>query len=219
MVFANLSHYEKDAFFSLLDEYFQSRPELVAHLQGSASDGASSSEVKQATGRVAAAASAFANQSNSAPPRVPNSHAPPRGLRSSQISPPLLNIFVSLVKTFGDVDTSSKTKMVTSALFSKKEPQSSSPLPIPSAFHQKKGSFAPPPMRNREPTPPPAQQEEIASGEWAEALYDYDSSDPGDLQIRSNQRVLVTERTTDDWWTGTFNGKSGLFPASYVKLL
>ncbi|KAG7096553.1 hypothetical protein E1B28_003975 [Marasmius oreades] len=208
MVFANLSHHEKDAFFTLLDEYFQSRPELVAHLQGSANDGmVSSSEVKQAAGRVAAAASAFANQSNPSPPRhAPNTHTPPpapRGLRSSQ--------------TFGDVDMSSKSRMVTSALFSKKEPQSSStPLPVPSAFSQKKNSYAPPPTRNREPTPPPAHEED---GEWAEALYDYDSSDPGDLQIRANQRVLVTERTTDDWWTGTFNGKSGLFPASYVKLL
>ncbi|KAL0949200.1 hypothetical protein HGRIS_009278 [Hohenbuehelia grisea] len=30
MVFANLQSYEKDAFFSLLDEYFASRPEIFA---------------------------------------------------------------------------------------------------------------------------------------------------------------------------------------------
>ncbi|KAL0565584.1 hypothetical protein V5O48_016440 [Marasmius crinis-equi] len=213
MVFSNLPHHEKDAFFSLLDEYFQSRPELVAHLQGtsdsSSSGGISSTEVKQAAGRVAAAASAFAHSASpSAPPRhAPVAHnvTPARGLQTSQ--------------SIGNVDTTSKAKMVTSSLFSKKQPQSTSPPPAPAAFAQRKNTFAPPPSRTHESPPPVQQEEEAPNGEWAEALYDYESSDPGDLQIRANQRVLVTERTTDDWWTGTFQGKSGLFPASYVKLL
>ncbi|KAK1235139.1 hypothetical protein PQX77_001641 [Marasmius sp. AFHP31] len=215
MVFANLPHHEKDAFFSLLDEYFQSRPELVAHLQGGSSGSpsggvnVSSAQVKQAAGRVSAAASAFANQlSNTPPPRhEPVAHTPPtpaRGLQSSQ--------------GIGSIDTSSKAKMVTSSLFGKKQPQSNSPPPAPRALGQPKNTFAPPPSRIHD-SPSPMQQEEAPNGEWAEALYDYDSADPGDLQVRANQRVLVTERTTDDWWTGTFDGKSGLFPASYVKIL
>ena len=62
----------------------------------------------------------------------------------------------------------------------------------------------------------------------------------GDLVLRANARVLVTDRTSDDWcvdvlissfralnprcysafrWTGELDGKSGLFPASYVTVL
>jgi len=101
------------------------------------------------------------------------------------------------------------------------------PPPAPAAFVAKKNPFAPPPVRHADPPAPPQRQqaeeeekeEEEEGGEWAEALYDYDSTDAGDLNIKANERVLVTERTSDDWWTGEFNGQKGLFPASYVKIL
>lgn len=117
------------------------------------------------------------------------------------------------------------------------------------AFPAKKSTFAPPPTRrlasddsvpaySPPPPAPPARHE--LEGEWAEALYDYDSPEAGDLNIRENQRVLVTDRSDDDWyvpssdsccaslvdlssitlrWKGEFNGQSGVFPASYVRLL
>ncbi|KAF9076647.1 SH3 domain-containing protein [Rhodocollybia butyracea] len=198
MVFSNLSHNEKDAFFSLLDEYFQSRPELAARLQGSDGD----IDVGQVAGRVAAAASAF---SGDAPPparRAPSRNLdPPAGLVSKQ--------------RLGDVDTSSKKNMLVSGL-SRKQPTIHNTPIAPSAFGAKKNNFAPPPPHRAEPEPEPEDEEQ---GEWAEALYDYDSNDPADLQIRANQRILVTERTSDDWWKGEVDGRSGLFPATYVKLL
>jgi len=57
--------------------------------------------------------------------------------------------------------------------------------------------------------------------EWAQALYEYRSEDPGDLAIEAGARVLVTAKSSEDWWTGRIDGqgKEGLFPASYVKLL
>ncbi|KAJ4472039.1 SH3-domain-containing protein [Lentinula aciculospora] len=205
MVFSNLSHHEKDAFFSLLDEYFQSRPELAAKLQGTSgnSDDESGLSVGQVAGRVAAAASAF----NNAPP--PSRHVPPRNLE-----PP-----AGLVsrQRLGDVDTSSKKSMLVSGLSRKQPTVHNTPI-VPSAFGPKKNSFAPPPP-HRAPEPEPEPEEEPEEGEWAEVLYDYDSQDPADLRIRANQRILVTERTSDDWWKGEVDGKSGLFPATYVKLL
>ncbi|KAJ3927853.1 MAG: SH3 domain-containing protein [Lentinula lateritia] len=205
MAFSNLSHHEKDAFFSLLDEYFQSRPELAAKLQGASgnNDEGSGVNASQVAGRVAAAASAF----NNAPP--PSRRAPPRN-----IEPP-----AGLVskQRLGDVDTSSKKSMLVSGLSRKQPVVHNTPI-APSAFGSKKNNFAPPPPhRAPEPEPEPEQEEE--QGEWAEALYDYVSQDPADLQIRANQQILVTERTSDDWWTGEVDGKSGLFPATYVKLL
>lgn len=133
---------------------------------------------------------------------------------------------------------------------------------VPPALAPQKNKWGPPPTRGAASPPaqeepePEEEEEEEAQGEWAEALYDYDSKvldisprlswlislyslqDPGDLQIRANQNVWVTERTSDDWyafpvhwrlcilkaiqfnrWTGEFEGKTGLFPASYVKIL
>jgi len=71
------------------------------------------------------------------------------------------------------------------------------------------------------PPPPPRQivQEEEPEGEWAEVLYDYSSEDPGDLQIKENQMVLIVDKTSADWWTGELEGKRGLVPAAYVKMM
>lgn len=62
--------------------------------------------------------------------------------------------------------------------------------------------------------------------------------DPGDLEIETGTRVFVTDKSSEDWsvfsfltvvmsdldvcrWTGQIEGqgRQGLFPASYVKLL
>ncbi|KAJ7590727.1 SH3-domain-containing protein [Mycena floridula] len=193
MVFSNLPHHEKDAFFSLLDEYFQSRPELAASLQSSGTD------VAATAGRVASAASAFAAKSPSSPPpqRVPyKSTVAATGLVTGQ--------------RIGGIDTSTKTNMLTSGF--RKTPATTPPVAPPAFNAPKKSAFTP-----RQPDPEP--EEEETAGEWAEALYDYNSGDPGDLNLQENQRVLVTERTSGDWWTGEAGGKTGLFPASYVKLL
>ncbi|KAI9063480.1 hypothetical protein FKP32DRAFT_1686092 [Trametes sanguinea] len=44
-------------------------------------------------------------------------------------------------------------------------------------------------------------------------------ADPGDLDLQEGVRVLIVEKTSDDWWTGEINGQRGLVPAAYVKLL
>ena len=37
------------------------------------------------------------------------------------------------------------------------------------------------------------------------------------MNIKENRRILVTEK---DWWTGeVLDGRSDLFPSSYMKLL
>ncbi|KAK0490618.1 SH3-domain-containing protein [Armillaria novae-zelandiae] len=211
MVFSNLPHHEKDAFFSLLDEYFQSRPQPASALSQSG-NGVSESSTNASIGRVAAAAHAFGSNLPAPPRRTPGSPPPdrtPGGLVSN--------------KMFGNVDTTSKTSMLTSSLKSKSRappPKTYAPPPPP-AFGPKKNAFAPPPMRRApsEPEPEPEPEPESESGEWAEALYDYDSGETGDLKIRANQQILVTEKSSADWWMGEVDGRTGLFPASYVKLL
>ncbi|KAL0136795.1 hypothetical protein V8B55DRAFT_1542610 [Mucor lusitanicus] len=53
----------------------------------------------------------------------------------------------------------------------------------------------------------------------AEALYDYSGDNPSDLTIRRGDIIQLTELINDDWWKGTLNGKTGIFPRNYVKKL
>ncbi|VDM43764.1 unnamed protein product [Toxocara canis] len=55
-----------------------------------------------------------------------------------------------------------------------------------------------------------------SDGEWYIALYDFKASEPTDLELKAGDRILVTE-TSDDWWRGTCEGRSGIFPANYVQ--
>jgi len=146
-------------------------------------------------------------------------------------------------KKFGDVDLSSGKNMFSSLRNSTANKSAVPPPvapPVPSAFAQKKNAFAPPPTRrmpssspsvesvetrpqvratpplpNRQPPPSAAEEE----GEWVEALYEYSSDDPGDLQLREGDRVLVVEKSSEDWWKGELDGREGLFPASYVQAI
>ncbi|KAL0077537.1 hypothetical protein J3Q64DRAFT_1768139 [Phycomyces blakesleeanus] len=76
-------------------------------------------------------------------------------------------------------------------------------------------SFVTPPVVE---TPPPAYTSDPGVLATAEALYDYSGDDPStDLSFRQGQTIQVTEYVNDDWWRGTLNGKSGIFPQNHVK--
>jgi hypothetical protein len=48
-------------------------------------------------------------------------------------------------------------------------------------------------------------------------MFDYTSTEPGDLTFRAGDVILV-ERSDGEWWRGSINGRAGMFPANYVKL-
>lgn len=314
MVFSNLGAHEKQAFFDLLDEYFASRPELLASLGGSGGSentsgvssrsaaasavhsalatnpeatanlvssglrhGAQNSAVKNSAfanaasnpaiassvGRVAAASLAFQHRAQNTsppvpspgtrstppPPPAPRNVPPALPRRTSSTSqeqeqeeepdedalpppgrPPLPKKTSSasgLVqrRAMGDVDTTSlKASFVSvknSTVNKKKGPPSVAP-PLPSAFQKRQNNFAPPPSRrvtsDSTPSPEPEAEPE-EQGEWAEALYDYNSGEPGDLVIQAQEHVRIVSKDSEDWWTGEIDGKTGLFPASYVRVL
>ncbi|TFL00614.1 hypothetical protein BDV98DRAFT_569304 [Pterulicium gracile] len=279
MVFANLPAHEKDAFFTLLDEYFESRPELfsavgtaapgsedprtaaasivgraivnnpaaaakfgsraLAASQASkppsqtAEPGASEQQdnLRSAFGRVSAASSAFANRGQDASAGAPP--APPSRANSSGSAgpPPAAPPRRS---------PSQKPESTVSGLVSRQTMATTTRAPaapaVPAAFPARKTTMPPPPTR-RVPSsdsvssPPPSaparraapepepEAEPEFSGEWADVLYDYSSTDPGDLNVKEGQQILITDRTSDDWWTAELNNKTGLVPASYVKVL
>jgi len=193
--------------------------------------GTSHNDVSSVAGRVAAASLAFSSRNSQPPP--PSSGPPPIAEK------PTSTQYLHSVKKFGDVDTSS-AKNFFGSLRNSSKPASPPQVTSPPAFAGRENNFGPPPVRRvassatpapaaahappppppvprRQPTPEP--EEEEVDGEWAEVLYDYDSGEAGDLKITEGERLLVTERTSDDWWTGEVGGRKGLFPASYVKVL
>ncbi|KAF9782136.1 hypothetical protein BJ322DRAFT_1111025 [Thelephora terrestris] len=292
MVFSQLSAHEKNAFFSLLDEYFTSRPDLLSNIAKSqavdsaanaAHDALKNPATRKAAldtfksgvssartnwnatqeagpeptdegthngpGRVAAAAASLMSHPRFGGSPTPTSTGPPkppaRRVADDSNSPPLStnkppiqrresSSLTTTRKFGGDVDLTSAKGFFTSVRGPSKNQQQ--PLANPSSFLPPSGiqkkQFAPPPVRriasdssptsatstSTLPPPPPPRKKEEPAGEWAEVLYDF-SGDPGDLDVKESQRVLIVERSSDDWWTAELDGNRGLVPASYVKIL
>ncbi|KAF9133321.1 hypothetical protein BGW39_010025 [Mortierella sp. 14UC] len=57
-----------------------------------------------------------------------------------------------------------------------------------------------------------------SSGPSAVALYDYTAGEPNELSFNEGDVITDIEFVTDDWWNGTANGVSGLFPSNYVEM-
>lgn len=54
----------------------------------------------------------------------------------------------------------------------------------------------------------------------AVALFTFDADQPGDLGFKKGDIIQVTRKTesTNDWWTGILNGRTGIFPSNYVEM-
>lgn len=68
--------------------------------------------------------------------------------------------------------------------------------------------------------PPPSIPPRLPRDNVAIALYNFDAQRNDDLPFKKGDLIVITKRTNsqNDWWQGTCNGKSGNFPANYVKL-
>lgn len=70
---------------------------------------------------------------------------------------------------------------------------------------------------------PPSQS--VPSGTTAatvsrvRALYDFQPSEPGELQFRKGDIIAVLESAFKDWWKGFLKGQTGIFPLNYVEKL
>ena len=51
------------------------------------------------------------------------------------------------------------------------------------------------------------------------ALYDFQPSEPGELQFRRGDVIAVLESVYKDWWKGSIRGQTGIFPLNYVEKL
>ncbi|GMM47436.1 Pin3 protein [Pichia kluyveri] len=64
--------------------------------------------------------------------------------------------------------------------------------------------------------PPPSAPIKAPPVELYEALYNFTPQQSDDLELRTGDKVIVTQKLSNAWWKGSVNGKSGVFPANYV---
>ena len=71
----------------------------------------------------------------------------------------------------------------------------------------------------------PAASQPVPSGTSAatvsrvRALFDFQPSEPGELQFRKGDVIAVLESVYKDWWKGSLRGQTGIFPLNYVEKL
>lgn len=64
--------------------------------------------------------------------------------------------------------------------------------------------------------PQPPAEKTIATVSKVRALYDLISYEPDELSFRKGDVIMVIESVYQDWWRGSLNGKTGIFPLNYV---
>ncbi|KAH7367508.1 SH3 domain-containing protein [Plectosphaerella cucumerina] len=76
------------------------------------------------------------------------------------------------------------------------------------------------PGRPSAPKPNFAPKPSQLKSNEAVALFTFDADQPGDLGFKKGEVITVLKKTesANDWWTGQLNGKTGIFPANYVKM-
>ena len=97
-----------------------------------------------------------------------------------------------------------------------------------------KASVAPSAAKSNQPAaaaasvasqPTEQQPQPVPSGTTAatvsrvRALFDFQPSEPGELQFRKGDVIAVLESVYKDWWKGSLRGQTGIFPLNYVEKL
>ena len=66
--------------------------------------------------------------------------------------------------------------------------------------------------------PTPTKKSERKAVFKVRALYDFDPTDSGELELKKGDVISVHDNTTyPDWWKGANGDKVGIFPANYVE--
>lgn len=83
--------------------------------------------------------------------------------------------------------------------------------------YRSSGKFSPQVSRAKPAKPPPPRAPK-KSAPTAVALYDFQGQDATELSFAVDSVItLVQAQAGQDWWEGTCNGQTGLFPSSYVE--
>ncbi|GAA5932343.1 hypothetical protein JCM1841_000854 [Sporobolomyces salmonicolor] len=67
---------------------------------------------------------------------------------------------------------------------------------------------------------PSGQQQQGKPGQGKQlckAVWDYNKTQPDDLGFKQGDIITIEEEVNGDWWKGSLNGQTGLFPCNHVE--
>lgn len=95
------------------------------------------------------------------------------------------------------------------------ESKTTSPSAAKSNAQQQSGSSSEP----AQPAQPVPSGTTAATVSRVRALFDFQPSEPGELQFQKGDIIAVLESVYKDWWKGSLRGQTGIFPLNYVEKL
>lgn len=66
---------------------------------------------------------------------------------------------------------------------------------------------------------PPSARTPLRQQPCCQALYDFDPEHEGELGFKESDVITLITRIDENWFEGTVNGRTGLFPVSYVQVM
>lgn len=118
-----------------------------------------------------------------------------------------------------DMDRQKEEEELQMALaMSIRESKGVAPTAASSNTPQASGSGSPAYSAQPQPQPPPSGTT-AATVSRVRALFDFQPSEPGELQFRKGDIIAVLESVYKDWWKGSLRGQTGIFPLNYVEKL
>ncbi|KNG50798.1 class e vacuolar protein-sorting machinery protein hse1 [Stemphylium lycopersici] len=117
-----------------------------------------------------------------------------------------------------DVDRQKEEEELQMALaMSIRESKGAAPTAAKSNTPQQSGSA--PSAQPEQPAQPVPSGTTAATVSRVRALFDFQPSEPGELQFRKGDIIAVLESVYKDWWKGSLRGQTGIFPLNYVEKL
>ncbi|RWS16200.1 hypothetical protein B4U79_14196 [Dinothrombium tinctorium] len=115
-------------------------------------------------------------------------------------------------------------KAVTTTSSSPARSPATSPTKPSSLFLGAKNANNSTPSRspNASPLPSPVRspaRTPVNRGPCCQALYDFEAENPKELAFKEGDIIQLNQKLDDNWFEGTLNGRTGMFPISYVQIL
>ncbi|NXW04668.1 CD2AP protein, partial [Fregetta grallaria] len=70
-----------------------------------------------------------------------------------------------------------------------------------------------------QPHPPPKSFKKRSKKRQCKVLFEYYPQNEDELELKLGDVIDINEEVEEGWWSGTLNGKAGLFPSNFVKEL